>query len=406
MNTATVKPFLDRYHPQKSGQCKLSIRITYDRKKRYYGIGIALKPAEFDHAMKSKRRNEAVKAIYNKILSFEAKAIAAIGGLPIFTFDKFEEIYLNNRQAVDSVSDAFQVYIDELKSEGREGTAISYQCAQTSLMKFNENLRFADITSSLLRKYEQWMIEQGNSITTVGIYTRSLRTIFNRQAIDRSLYPFGQGKAKYSIPTGRNIKKALSLKEIGKIFHYNPEPGSSDEMVRDYWIFIYLSNGLNVKDLCLLKRKNIDRNKITYIRAKTARSKRDNSEITISLKPETRAIISKWNQPSLDPDGYIFPHLRKGLTAKEERDAIQNLTHLINKRMKQIARKLDIEKEVTTYVARHSFATVLKNSGKSVEFISEMLGHSDIKTTKNYLASFDDEAIHEQTDVLTTAFAK
>ena len=73
--------------------------------------------------------------------------------------------------------------------------------------------------------------------------------------------------------------------------------------------------------------------------------------------------------------------------------------------MKLIAKELELNKEVTTYFARHSFATVLRNSGASMEFISEALGHSDMKTTKSYLAGFEQETIHKTTDALT-AFAK
>ena len=249
------------------------------------------------------------------------------------------------------------------------------------------------------------MLEKGKSKTTVGIYLRSLRAIFNRASIDKSLYPFGEGKGKYSIPTGKNIKKALTLEEIASIFHYQPEPGNTKEMARDYWIFIYLCNGLNVKDLCLLKRKNIEGDILKYERAKTKRSKNNAEKIVVSLKPEAKAIIQKWGQPSINNESYVFPHLQKGLSVEREREIIQQLTKTINKYMKLIAKELEINKEVTTYFARHSFATILKNSGASMEFISEALGHSDMKTTKSYLSSFEAETIHKTTDALT-AFAK
>ena len=93
------------------------------------------------------------------------------------------------------------------------------------------------------------------------------------------------------------------------------------------------------------------------------------------------------------------------MTAEKERQVIQQLTKTINKYMKRIAQKLEIQKDVTTYFARHSFATVLRNSGASMEFISEALGHSDMKTTKSYLAGFEAETIHKTTDALT-AFSK
>ena len=116
------------------------------------------------------------------------------------------------------------------------------------------------------------MLTNGNSISTVGIYLRSLRAIYNVQNIDKSVYPFGKGKNKYSIPTSKNTKKALAIEEIAKIYHYKAEPNSTKEMAKDYWIFLYLCNGMNVKDFCLLKWENIESDMLVYKRAKTERS--------------------------------------------------------------------------------------------------------------------------------------
>ncbi len=405
MKTATVSVFIDKYHPQKDKKCSVTIRVTNQRKKKYYPTGICLTELDFERVMTAKRRNETDKETYNKIHAFEDKAIKAVDKLAIFTFDKFEDIYLENREASDTIVYGFDKYIKELKEEERVGTASSYEVARNSLESFRKGLKFVDITNTLLKKYEAWMLENERSYTTIGIYLRSLRAIFNRAKIDRSLYPFGDGRGKYSIPIGSNIKKALNLAEIAKIFHYTPEPNSSEEMAKDYWIFIYLCNGLNVKDLCLLKRKNIDGNTLKFERAKTKRTKKGSPEIVVSLKPEAIAIIKKWGQPSLSPESYVFPHLQNGITAERERELIQQLTKTINKYMKRIAGTLEINKEVTTYFARHSFATVLKRSGASIEFISEALGHSEMKTTKSYLDSFEEEMIHETTNALT-AFAK
>ena len=170
--------------------------------------------------MTAKRRSEAENKIYNEIISYHNKAVKVIERLPIFTFSKFEEMYYENRNATDSVSYAFEKYINELREEERIGTAVSYECAKGSIDRFKKDLKFADINLAFLKKYESWMLSNNKSRTTVGIYLRSLRTIFNRQSIDKSLYPFGVGKGKYSIPTGRNIKKALTLNEISKIFDY------------------------------------------------------------------------------------------------------------------------------------------------------------------------------------------
>lgn len=403
MNQASINVSIDRSHPRKDESCKISIRVTHQRKHKFYPTNLTIKAIDFDRIMAAKRRNDADTKTYNKIHAFESKAIEAAEALPVFTFFLFEEIYLNNKEAGDSIKFGFDKYIRELKDEKRIGTAVSYETAINSIESFKSGMKYADVTVPLLKKYESTMIAAGKSKTTVGIYLRSLRTIFNRANIDKALYPFGEGKNKYSIPTSRNVKKALTLSEVEKIYKYQAEPATSKAMAKDYWIFIYLCNGLNVKDLCLLKHKNIDGDILKYERAKTKR-KKDNIQITVSLKPDAKAIISRWGQPSINPENYIFPHLTKGLTPEREREIYQQLTKTINKYIKRIATEVGINKGVTTYFARHSFATVLRNAGASTGFISEALGHSDMKTTQSYLAGFEQETIHKTTDALT-AFA-
>jgi integrase/recombinase XerD len=405
MSTANVSAFIDRYHPKKDGTCNVSIRVTHMRKKRYYQTGISVQPSEFERAMTGKRRTESDTKLFKRINAYLIKAVEAIDTLPVFTFNQFEEIYLNNREAADSIAAGFEKYIRELKDEKRIGTAITYQYAMASMERFKPGLKFADITPQLLRKYANWMEEIGNSQTTVGIYLRSLRTIFNRAEIDRSLYPFGEKKGKFSIPAGRNIKKALTLDEIRRVYEYEPKPDSTEEMARDYWLFLYLCNGMNVKDFCLLRRKDTEGSILTFNRVKTKRSKKEQLPTVVSLKPFAKNVISKWGLPTLNPESYIFPHLQRGMTAEQERQIVQQLTQTINKYMKLIAREIGIMKPVTTYYARHSFATVLRNSGASMEFISEALAHSNQQTTKSYLAGFEQETIHATTDALLN-FAK
>jgi len=401
MSKATVFVFIDSYHPQKDQKCKISIRVTFQRKKKYYPTKTSLTVKDFTRIMTAKRRNDEDNKTYNEIRSFETKALKVIESLSVFTFEQFENIYLENREASDSIAFGFDKYIKELKEEKRIGTAVSYETAKASLESFKSGLKFADITKPLLTKYENCMYEAGKSKATVGIYLRSLRSIFNRARIDKSLYPFGDGKDKYSIPTGKNIKKALTLEDIAKIFRYKAEPGSGEEMARDYWVFIYLCNGINVKDLCLLKRKNINGDILTFERAKTKRSKKDHEPIKVSLKQEAKTIINKYGVPSIAPENYIFPHLSNGITAERERQVIQQLTKTVNKYMKRIGRELEISNPISTYSARHSFATILKRSGANVSFISDALGHSSIATTQSYLAGFEEEAIHKTTDALT-----
>lgn len=406
MKQATTSIFIDCYHPTQDNKYAVKLRVTYERERRYWKTKYKLSLAEFESVMGNPRKDE-FKKIRRELDSMKVKADNIIEDLKSFDWNLFESKYTGTSRAAKSeLNAAYESYITNLENEGQVSTGVSYSCAKRSINAFSPDPRFVDVTPEFLRKYEKWMISQGNSITTVGIYLRTLRTLFNlaisKGDILPESYPFG--KRKYEIPTGSNIKKSLKLDDIAKIFRYKAEPGTNRAMAKDLWVFMYLCNGINVKDLCRLQYKNINGDMLSFERAKTSTTKRNVEQIRLSLQDEAKAIIERWGQPNKSPDTYIFPVLTKGLTPKQEYVLIQQKTGVINDHMKAIAEDVGInikQNPCTTYVARHSFATVLKRSGASTEFISEALGHSNLKTTKNYLGSFEDETLKEVTKALT-----
>tara|TARA_R110002072_G_scaffold287464_4_gene453129 strand:+ start:572 stop:1786 length:1215 start_codon:yes stop_codon:yes gene_type:complete len=404
MKRAQAIIYLDINRPNRVGKCCVKIRVTYNRIRKYYSTGYYLLPKEFNQIMNGMRRDARQYEIKTDLDKYLNKANEVIRSLTAFNFDDFKIYFLDKRNANISVSFAFDEYIKELISVERLGTASSYQCAINSFEKFKKNLTFGEITATFLYSYETWMIKKNRSITTVGFYVRCLRAIYNLQNFPHSMYPFGLGKNKYKIPSPRNIKKALSIEEINTIYSYPAKANSAKDRAKDYWIFLYLTGGMNVKDFCMLKWSDIEDSMITYQRAKTKSSTSEKKLITLDLKKEAIEIIKKWSQPSIVDDSYIFPHLRQGMSAVQQRNVYQSLTKRINKHVKEIAKELEINKNVTTYVARHSFATVLKRAGAKTEMISELLGHSSTKVTENYLAGFEVKQIKQATKALTAGF--
>jgi integrase len=178
----------------------------------------------------------------------------------------------------------------------------------------------------------------------------------------------------------------LTQGEVAKIAGYPAINGTMEHMSRDLWLFSFLCNGINFKDLANLKYSNIKGQTIVFERAKTINSSNDNNEITVVITRQLGRIIDRWGTGS----GYIFDILKEGMTVEQQYRTIQQTIANTNKYIKRICASLEIP-EATTYTARHSFATVLKRSGASVEYISESLGHKNIRTTQNYLADFEIE---------------
>lgn len=400
----TTSIILDTRRAKQDGTFPVKLRVTHQRKQKYFAIGISLSQVDFNKVQGEKPRGE-FKELKVKLASLEARALKVIEKLPEFSFEAFEKRFLEKRQSGQDVYSFYVRYIDNLQREGRAGTASSYQTSLNSLKLFHsKKLSFQKVTPDFLMAYERWMLGRGNSSTSVGIYLRSLRALFNlaieEGVIDKKDYPFG--KRKYQIPAGRNIKKALRLDDIQKIFIY--EPGSEPEAKsRDLWLFSYLCNGINVKDIARLQYRNIEGDKITFIRAKTERTAKKNLKPVVAiLTPEAQEIIERWGSSPRNPETYVFGILSEGVTPERELKLVQQAVKNINRYIKRIAAAVGIEKEVTTYTARHSFSTILKRSGAPMEFISESLGHQDLKTTEHYLDSFEDDVKKQYAKFLTS----
>ena len=131
-----------------------------------------------------------------------------------------------------------------------------------------------------------------------------------------------------------------------------------------------------------LKFKDINGKSITFIRKKTAKNRKEVKPIVAPLTDEIKRILNKWSNTDKSPDNYVFPILEEGISAKLEKSKIKWIVKQTNKYMQDLGEELDIEENITTYTARHSFSTVLKRSGVSTEFISGSLGHSDLKLQK------------------------
>jgi integrase len=398
----TAAIHFDTRRTKGTGKCPLKIKITYLRQRRYYRTGYDLTPEEWDKMNGLKPRKE-IRDIRDKVSDLLKQAEAILDGLDPFSFPAFERQYHHKSAQSLELVNAFTRYITELEGQGRIGTAESYRCSMMSLTGY-KRIKLTDISPGYLQGYEQWMLKKGNSLTTIGIYLRSLRAIINNAIQEGHMkpeqYPFG--RRKYLIPGSKNIKKALTLQDISKLYYYPAPAEGAEDKARDFWIFSYLASGMNFKDICLLCGSNIQQDIIVFHRAKTERTKRSNPvPIVVVLNDDLRRIISKWGNPNGLPDEFIFPILAAGMNGKQQRDKIKQFTKNTNKWLNCICGKIGITARVTTYAARHSFSTILKNSGTPIEYIKDSLGHSSTLTTESYLSSYPDAVKRKFSELLT-----
>lgn len=388
----------------------VKLEIYWNKKRRYYSISVdPCSKSDWEKVKAGKRLTDFQQGIHDDVQIIEAEAAKVIKELNgSFSFENFKETFFIDRSVdKNDAYAAFQAYIDKLIKEGRKSTAVSYECALTSLKKFKPSLSLDEVTPPFLQRYEDWMLGQGRSQNTIGMYLRSFRSVLNvaksKGYIDEKSYPFGKtSHGKYQIPASQNVKKALTKEEIQLIKDYEAKPGSRAEAARDWWLFAYFTNGLNVKDIAHLKWENIDYESgmVRFVRKKTERSKKGNSrQIQAALNDFTKAVIAQYGKNGAQDD-FVFPILKKRMTPDEAYNATQNFTRKINKGMKVVAEDLGITKPTTTYAARHSFATILYRSGVSVGKISSALDHSSARVTQNYLDHTTDGEVKDMASLL------
>jgi len=387
--------FFYDFRAKADGTYPVKIRITHRRKRQYYNSGYCLTKEQWKNFNGGRGELKEIRIAVQKRLEVIGEHVKDMNANGNFSFDLLERRL--GRGDKNNVISAFKARIAELRSRGQVGTAVTYECAMNSLKKHNgdsEILPFARITKSWLEDYESKMVEAKNSVTTISMYLRSLRAVFNGSRIPG---PFG--KDKYEIPKGKDRKLSLSLAQInGILMKYSVVPGSTTDKMRDLWYFSFLTNGLNVKDMISLKWSDIYNNELYFQRAKTIRTtKKKQKTIIAPILPETEKIINKWGNKDSD---YIFGYLKAGLNADEIRIICQNVTRLINKHIGEIAKAIGLP-HISTYTARHSYASNLLRANASTEFISGQLGHADIRTTKAYLDGFDSDTRREMNEKLT-----
>ena len=393
MNT-TIDVICYKYKPLKNNEFPLKIRITKNRVRKYVNLGISVKYNQWDfnknrptnlcpnkeyiekiiaeNILKYKNRLILLKA-YNKDFS----AVSLVMG---------DEVHIENK----SVGEVFKYYISQLQEQGRHGYEASVVQVYNSLKKFNKslNISFSEVDISWLKKYESWLRKQGLNENTIGIRFRTLRVIYNI-AIDEfgfkpDIYPFN--KFKVSRLHESTTKRALSKEQILKIISCSFDNGEIyKSLAIDLFTFSYLMAGINFVDMAYLTDENIIDNNLCYYRRKTSKF------IEIPIHPKAKEVLLKYASTK---DKYLFPILSSNhLSDKQQQNRIHKVITKVNFSLKLIGAELKIPTSLTTYVARHSFATVLKRSGVSTAIISESLGHSSEKVTQIYLDSFENGQI-------------
>lgn len=377
----------------KANKSRVMLSISLNRDRFLVSIKIYCTQVDYEKAIGGRSLSSTQKTLRTEINDYVLKADSLLSRLTEPTKDTFLKFFksdanLSNGSKVDAYA-LYQVRFDSLTAEGRFGTAHNLRCSWYSIRSFKKELFLEDIDETFLKSYRAYMLKKKSSNSTIGIYLRNLRAVYNQAVTDGLIS--GNNKPFKNVVIGSSVKSKSVLypHQLKALWEYRCE-GIRTQRAIAFFFFCYLANGMNFKDVGFLKYKNIQGNVLSYVREKTKRTKSNNSEIKVHLHDAMKKIIEVWGNPNQKPDEYIFKFMSKYKSDKHMEETITRYKRVSNKMLAIVGKELGFEVHLCLNLARHSFATKQKIDGTPVAFISDAMGHSSLAVTEHYLKSLPD----------------
>lgn len=266
-------------------------------------------------------------------------------------------------------------------------TARHYRSTLNSFMDFRKgyDLYLDELDATLLKEFETCLREKGLSNNTISFYFRTLRAVWNHAVREGIVKGMPGLFDNVHTRVEKTRKLAIEEKVILELVALELlSPGLS--FARDLFLFCYYARGMAFVDLAYLKKENIRGGKIVYCRRKTGQ------QLEVRLLPVMKQLLKRYRKT---PGPYLFPILHSDRPSQKE---YASALRLQNKRLKKLGRILGVK--LSTYVARHSWASIALQKGISEDVISRGMGHTSVKTTRIYMAFLDNSQLDRANEIV------
>lgn len=269
---------------------------------------------------------------------------------------------------------------DRCEQQHKFSTAKNHRTAIRSFSKFvdDRDLSLADITTDLMASYVQWLRLQGVSLNTTVCYVKALRSIYNKVVKE---YNTIDAKPFEEIYTGqvKTEKRSIADVDISRLRNLQLPEGSPLALARDIFLFCLYAQGMPFVDVAHLQRSRVNNGMIVYERHKTGQ------RIVVRIEPCMQTILDRYATETTD---FLFPILTTS-DPKASYQQYQSQLRAYNRHLHQLQQLAHLDGKITSYVVRHTWASVAYDSNVDLAVISSALGHTNPNTTRIYIRDID-----------------
>lgn len=280
--------------------------------------------------------------------------------------------------------------IERLRQLQHIGTAKNYHSALCSFKRFreNEDITLGDIDQFMMEDYQAYLKSAGLSSNSISFYMRILRAVYNR-AVKHELTKDCKPFQMVFTGTEKTLKRSISINDIKRIKNLDLSLKPKIEFARDMFLFLFFCRGMSFIDAAFLRKTDVQNGVLTYRRHKT------NQVLRIKIINPIKELLDRYSNKS---SPYLLPIIDCSVT--DERKQYETALRRINNTLKHIADMVKLPVTLTTYVSRHTWATIAKSKNVPINVISDALGHESIATTQIYLASIDASVIDRANELI------
>lgn len=286
----------------------------------------------------------------------------------------------------ESLTGYMAAVVLQLEREERPGTAHVYRSTLRSILSFTGGapLAFGALTPLCLQAYQNYLLGRGLHWNTVSTYMRMLRAVYFR-AVDAGLAPF-RARLFKGVYTGTRVtvKRAVGERLLRRLDVLRTSAGGRLEKSRMLFLLLFMLRGIPFVDIAYLRKCDLRGDVLHYRRRKTG--------VWLSVKVEPRAMRLVERLKSTDGRSpYLFPFIDKeGVAAYRQ---YQNALRRFNADLKRLGQQVGVGSSLSSYCARHSWATIANYCNYQPELICNAMGHSSVKVTETYFKPHTDERI-------------